>query len=145
MTVAAICQRTVDTVRPTDAALLAAQRMASRCVGTLVVVDDAGAPIGMLTDRDIAMRIVAAGCDPVETLVHDVMSGELTVVEETASVGDALARMRSHGVRRLPVVDAAGRLAGIVSLEDVLALLAREMADVGAFVRETSPARLATS
>ena len=145
MTITAICQRTVDTVRPTDTALLAAQRMASRCVGTLVVVDDAGSPIGMLTDRDIALRIVAAGCDPVATCVRDVMSGELTVVAESASIGDALAQMRAHGVRRLPVVDAAGTLRGIVSIEDVLALLAREMADVGAFVQATSPARLATS
>jgi CBS domain-containing protein len=144
MTVASICQRTVDTVRPTETAYTAAQRLASRCVGSLVVVDDHGHAIGMLTDRDIALRIVAAGCDP-QTIVGDIMSGEPTLVAETAPVDEAMARMRERGVRRLPVVDEDLRLVGIVSLEDVLARLAREMALVGGFVQRTAPARLATS
>ena len=144
MTVASICQRTVDTVRPTETAYAAAQRLASRCVGSLVVVDDHDRPIGMLTDRDLALRIVAAGCDP-QTSVGDIMSGEPTVITEHALVDEAIVCMRERGVRRLPVVDEQGRLVGIVSLEDVLARLAREMAHVGGFVQRTAPARLATS
>lgn len=73
------------------------------------------------------------------------MSGELVVIDEDASVDSALARMRGHGVRRLPIVDTDGHLTGIVSLEDVLGQLAREMGEVGAFLQQSAPARLATS
>ncbi len=145
MTVASICQRTVDTVRPTETVLTAAQRMASRCVGTLVVVGHDEHPIGILTDRDLALRVVAAGADAQATTVADVMSGEVAVISDDASIEAAIGAMRTHNVRRLPVVDADRRLVGIVSLEDVLGLLAREMADVGAFVQQTAPSKLATS
>ncbi|MBL9078884.1 MAG: CBS domain-containing protein [Planctomycetes bacterium] len=143
MTIASICQRRVDTALPTEIVQTAAQRMATRCVGTLVVVDVHDRPIGMLTDRDLALRVVGAGDHPRGITVADVMTGHVEVVREDASIETALARMRQEAVRRLPVVDADGRMVGIVSLEDVLALLAREMAAVGEFLQRTSPTRLA--
>lgn len=145
MPVASICQHTVDTVRAVESTLAAAQRTASRCVGTLVVVDVDDHAIGILTDRDLALRVVAPGLDPSTTSVADVMSGELKLCTENEAVDAALVRMREYNVRRLPVVDESGHLCGIVSLEDVLMLLTREMADIGAFVQQTAPSWLATS
>ena len=145
MSIAAICQHRVDTALHTELVQAAAQRMGSRCVGTLVVVDAQDRPIGMLTDRDLALRVVGAGGDPLLVTVADVMTGQVEVIREDASIETALAAMRQHGVRRLPVVDADGRLAGIVSLEDVVALLAREMAAIGDFLQRTSPSRMAAT
>jgi CBS domain-containing protein len=145
MDITTICQRRVDTALPTEIVQTAAQRMASRCVGTLVVVDGQDRPIGMLTDRDLALRVVGAGDDPRAITVADVMTGHVEVIREDASIEAALATMRQGIVRRLPVVDAHGRMIGIVSLEDVIALLAREMAAVGDFLQRTAPSRLATS
>lgn len=145
MDIADICQRNVDTAQPGETARAAAQRMATRGVGSLVVVDGEGRPTGIVTDRDLALRVVGAGLDPLETTVGDVMSRHLASIDERGTFEHALAAMRANAVRRLPVVDAAGRLVGIVSLEDVLAVLSRAMTEVGTFLQQTSPARAATS
>lgn len=145
MSIVSICQRNVDTARPDETVQAAAQRMATRAVGTLVVVDDLQRPIGMITDRDLALRVLAVGADPLDTCLRDVMTGHVEVLRDDGSIEDALTAMRSAGVRRLPLVDRSGRLTGIVSLEDVLALLSREMAEVGSFLRRTAPAELASS
>lgn len=145
MSIVSICQRNVDTARPDETVQAAAQRMATRAVGTLVVVDDERRPVGMITDRDLTLRVLAVGGDPIDTCLRDVMTGHVESLRDDASIEDALAAMRAGGVRRLPLVDRAGRLTGIVSLEDVLALLSREMAEVGTFLRRTAPSELATS
>lgn len=143
MDIGRLCQRTVDTARSDETARAAAQRMATRCVGTLVVVDENRRPVGMLTDRDLALRVVGAGQHPHEVTVGDVMTRSVETIPEGATIEAALATMRTGSVRRLPVVDVDGAMVGIVSLEDVLALLAREMAEVGRFLQQTSPARRA--
>lgn len=143
MSITSICQRNVDTARPDETVRSAAQRMATRTVGTLVVVDDHQRPIGMLTDRDLALRVIAAGADPQDTCVRDVMTGHVESICEDASIEDALMAMRTGAVRRLPLVDTKGHLVGIVSLEDVLGLLSREMAEVGTFLRRTAPSQVA--
>lgn len=145
MSIVSICQRNVDTARPDETVQAAAQRMATRAVGTLVVIDDLQRPIGMITDRDLALRVLAVGSDPIDTCLRDVMTGHVEVLRDDQSIEAALAAMRAAGVRRLPLVDRSGRLTGIVSLEDVLALLSREMAEVGSFLRRTAPAEIASS
>lgn len=140
--IASLMQRSVDTATPVETVQTAAHRMQSRNVGTLVVVDEGERPIGIVTDRDIALRIVAprASCD---TPLADVMTGEIESIPADASVDTALQRMREYGVRRLPVVDGDDRLVGIVSLEDVIAFLSRAMSEVGWFLQQQGPARLA--
>jgi CBS domain-containing protein len=145
MTVGRICRREVDTARANETVRSAAQRMGNRGVGTLVVLDGKQRPIGILTDRDVTLCIVAAGKDADATLVGDVMTEELSTVVEETPIEDALARMRARGVRRLPVVKPDGTLAGIVSLDDVLSLLAEELAEIGRFLDKTSPERIASS
>jgi len=139
MTVGRICTREVDVADPQESVKTAAERMSERNVGSLVVQNPAGEPIGMLTDRDIVVRLVAGRMfDLKRTRVEDVMTVSPKVVSEKTSIEDALAVMRSGGFRRLPVVGREGKLLGIVSLDDVMELLANEIADVGKLLSSQS-------
>jgi CBS domain-containing protein len=141
MSVERICVRDVDTVGPKESALEAARRMRERQVGTLVVVDDQARPMGLITDRDIAMRVVAAGCEAARTPVVDIMTPMPTAVLQDTSIESALGHMRVGRMRRLPVVDGAGTLVGIITLDDVLALLAEEFSLIGALLEREAPHR----
>lgn len=143
MTIGRICQREVDTARAGEPIRTAAQRMDSRLVGTLVVVGGDGRPEGILTDRDVALRVVGQGRDPEATTVGDVMSPEVQTVFEEMPVEDALALMRSRAVRRLPVVTREGALIGVVSLDDILCLLAAELGELGGLIQKETPRSLA--
>lgn len=143
MTIGRICQRNVDTARIDESVKAAAQRMGSRVVGTLVVLDDDHVPIGILTDRDLAVRVVGQGRDPNETLVGEVMTERVQTAFEGLPVAEALALMRTHSIRRLPVVGSGGRLLGLVSLDDVLGLLAEELHDLERLLAREGPRSLA--
>ncbi len=107
----------VITARPDASAVSVARQMRDRRVGSVVIVDAAGSPLAMVTDRDLALRVFAAGLDP-ETAVGDHASRPLVCGEPAMGLDEAAALMVQHRVRRLPVVD-AGRLAGIVTLDDI--------------------------
>lgn len=139
MTIAAICQRNLDTADAAESIQSAAQRMGTRNVGTLLVLSPSGRPAGILTDRDVAVRVAGRGRDPYTTLVADVMTTDLESVTEELPVEEALRRMRTRGVRRLPVVDRQGRCTGIVSMDDVLAHLVREFGVLGRLLAVSSP------
>lgn len=143
MTVGRICRRDVDLVDPDATARAAAQRMASRNVGSLLVVDASRHVLGVVTDRDLALRVVAQGRDPHLTPVAEVMTPHPDTVGEQIAVEDALAVMRSRGVRRLPVVHPDGTLAGVVSVDDVLVLLADELGDLSRLIEHSSPRLMA--
>lgn len=119
----------VAVVEPGFTLLEAAQRMVQRNVGALVLIDENSEPVGIITDRDLVV-LLAEGVDPTEATIG-CFAGQML---QTASIGDSvrnvIEEMRKHGVRRLPVVGADGRLAGIVSLDDILVLLGRELFDV---------------
>lgn len=111
-----------------------ARQMRDRRVGSIVIVDGAGAPQAMITDRDVALRVLAEGVDP-EAPVGEHATRPLVCGEPEMGLDEAAALMVQHRVRRLPVVD-AGRLAGIVTLDDIavrsenLELAQRMTADV---------------
>ena len=143
MTVGRICIREVDLATPEETVQVAANRMNARNVGTLVVLDRESHPIGILTDRDLAVRVVGQGLNVFETLVADVSSPAPDTVFEDASIESALAQMRAKAIRRLPVVDVDGKLVGLVSLDDILELLCEEFEDIGKLVRREGPMSLA--
>ena len=95
--------------------------------GQIPVVDDKGAPLGVVTDRDIATRIVAAGRDTFVATARDAMSTPVQTVREDSSLKDAVCLMEASKIRRVPVVDASGKLTGIVSIADI-ALAGKESA-----------------
>ncbi|NUP94890.1 MAG: CBS domain-containing protein [Planctomycetaceae bacterium] len=144
MSIARICQHDVDTVEAYESARTAAQRMATRSVGMLVVVDTRRRPIGVVTDRDIALRCAGEGRDPATTPVTEIQTPSPQVVSASTEVEDALTVMRTHGIRRLPVVNALGELAGVVTLDDLVVSAADELWQMSHVIRRSSPAVLAT-
>jgi len=104
----------------------AARAMRENNVGALVVVN-AGRPSGMLTDRDIALEVVALGRDPEVVLVRDVMHDKPTTIPVDAGLLEATQLFARTGFRRLPVVSKSGQLVGIVAVDDLIVLLGTEL------------------
>ena len=120
----------VDTIESAATAAEAADRMHQRAVGCLVVVDGEGRAVGIVTDRDLCLRAVAAERPaPHLTPVGELMSAPLHSLPAQASVADAVHVMRERGVRRLPLCQ-AGRPVGLVALDDLTEALARGLADL---------------
>jgi CBS domain-containing protein len=131
MAIGELCSREVVLVKPNESCALAAQLMREQHVGSLVVVrEERGrrVPAGVITDRDLVVGVMALELDPEKTLVEAVMRPQVAVVREDEGVGRALALMREHAARRLPVVDAAGALVGILAADDLIELFGEELA-----------------
>ena len=130
-----VCNREVVFAYRDTRLVEAAQLMRARHVGSLVVVDDRQGevvPVGMITDRDIVIAVVALDFDVRSLLVSDAMSRDLLTVREQDGLADCLRLMREKGVRRIPVVTASGALAGLLTLDDLIDIVADEL---GSFVR----------
>jgi CBS domain-containing protein len=142
-----LTQKDVHTVQPGDTIAAAARLMCDKSVGALVIVDESGVtPLGVITDRDLVWMI-AEQLDPQVAEVGQFVHAPLHTARVTDSLSDVTRKMREHGVRRLPIVDQEARLVGLVSLDDVLVLLGRELADTaGAITGEfTGERRIAAA
>lgn len=138
MSVIDIARETVVTVEP-DASLSDVVRtMRSNRVGSVVVVEE-NEPIGLVSDRDLALEVLDGEGANEETPVSDIISGEIRTVSANTGVYDLVDLMSDTGVRRLPVVD-DDDLVGIVSLSDVVVLLGMELQHVANTIRAVSPA-----
>ena len=138
MPIGEICNREVVVSFPQESAVEAARLMRQYHVGDLLIVEEARdrrVPVGIVTDRDLVVEVMAQEIDPAQFTVGDLMSRELLTAREEDGIYETIQRMRAHGVRRVPVVDASGGLVGIVSIDDLFSLLAEEMTDL---VRVTS-------
>ncbi|MET0385223.1 MAG: CBS domain-containing protein [Polyangiales bacterium] len=136
LTAREICRRTVVQALRTDTLRSVARRMRDEHTGCVVIVEDGRAarrvkPIGIVTDRDIVLRAVAGESLDALQPIEAVMSRELIAAREEDKLGVVLELMRTHGFRRLPVVDADGHLVGIVTFDDVLDFLQEQVSDVG--------------
>ena len=130
MNVGEICTRDVVFVRRETDLVQVAKVMREQHVGSLVVVEDraeGAVPVGVVTDRDIVVSVVAAQVDPLKLNAAEVMSGDVLVAHEQDDIVVVAQRMQQKGVRRMPVVSAAGALVGIVALDDLFAELGDEM------------------
>jgi CBS domain-containing protein len=133
MAVGSICTRKVITTDVGVDVAAAAQVMRENKIGYLIVTDKAAgnrAPIGVVTDRDIVVKIVAKDVNPHALTVGDVMSREPLLATEDDGVSETLHRMRKLGVRRVPVVNARGEVAGVLSIDDVIDHLVSQLSDV---------------
>lgn len=110
-----------------------ARRMQREAVGCVVVLDDGALPVGVITDRDLALRVVAAARDVGKTSAQDVMTTPLVAVQAGDPLERIIACMTRHAVRRVPVLQ-DGRVTGLVSLDDLLVHLGRELDDLGSSV-----------
>jgi CBS domain-containing protein len=145
MSVGRLCSRVIATASPSENMRTAAQRMADHEVGTLVVVGMGrpGQAVGLLTDRDIALRCVAGRFDPAETTISELMSTPVHTVDEHTPVEEAVARMADLGVRRLVVTGEDNSAVGIFSLDDILELIIEQMGAVGRLLKQQKPGILA--
>lgn len=133
MAIGEFCNREVVFATRTTGIREAAQLMRRYHVGDLVVVDEVEGkrlPVGMVTDRDIVIEIIAQSLSIDDLSVGDIMSPQLISVEEKEDVVETIRRMRAHGIRRIPVVGQDGGLVGIVSVDDMLDLLAEELTEL---------------
>ncbi|HEX6176315.1 MAG TPA: CBS domain-containing protein [Candidatus Binatia bacterium] len=130
-----ICSKTVVTISPDATVLEAAKLMHSKHIGCLVVTDNSR-PTGILTDRDIVLKLVAGEKKPEETTVKNIMTTNPTMVNVNYDVLDAVRLMRDRGVRRLPVIDEHRHLLGIITLDDVLTAFGAELGDLAGAVQK---------
>jgi CBS domain-containing protein len=120
--------RDVVTAGPDESLAGIARRMQEHNVGTAVIVED-GRPVGIITDRDLALALGARGLSP-QAPVREVMTRHVLAVPEDTAVFTATRFIQDRKVRRLPVVDREDRLVGLVSLDDLLRWLARELSNL---------------
>ena len=137
MSVGEICNREVVIAEKSLSVDEAARLMRSYHVGDLIVVEQQAGrnrPVGIVTDRDIVVEVMAAGIAPDSLTVSDIMGPNLATVQEGEGVFETIRLMRAKGVRRMPVVDREGGLVGIVTLDDLMTLLAEEMTELANMV-----------
>jgi len=124
-----LCNRDFVAVGRDDTVFKAATLMRQNHIGDVLVVEkvqDAVLPVGIVTDRDVVIEIIAPGLDPHVITVGDIMLPAIFTIEENAGIFDAIRLMADKGIRRLPVVKKDGGLTGIITLDDLLLLLAKE-------------------
>ena len=132
MTVSTICNRDVVIIQKHATILEAAQLMREFHVGDLVVVEERAGkrlPVGIVTDRDIVLEVIAKEVDTNDVDVGDIMSEDLVTVEEKDDLIDTIKQMRAKGVRRVPVVDSTNALVGILTVDDLIELFSEQISD----------------
>lgn len=137
MAIGEICNREVVIVQRDTTVQEAAQLMRSHHVGALVVVREVSGkrhPVGLITDRDLVVEVMATQLDASVITAGDIMLPKPATVLDTTGVFETIQLMRDKAVRRVPVVDEHGALIGIVTLDDLLALLAEELSELAILV-----------
>jgi predicted transcriptional regulator len=138
MKVGDICKRAVIAIDNSMDINAAAEVMRQHHIGFLIVYrsgDELRRPIGVLTDRDIVIEVVAKKVDPATVTVNDLMAQQPLVATETEELGDVLQAMRIAGIRRVPVTDMRGALVGVIAIDDVLDLITGFMCDISGSVK----------
>jgi len=138
LSIGEVCNREVIVAHRNEGIQEIARIMREHHVGDVIIVDDSTGvrrPIGIVTDRDLVVEVLAQEA-PVEALTAgDVMTVELLTARESDGLWETLQRMKARGVRRVPVVDDTGALVGILSADDLFELLAEEMNDLVRVIR----------
>ncbi|MBS0586637.1 CBS domain-containing protein [Nitrosomonas sp.] len=138
MSVGEICNREVIVIQRDETIVEAAKLMRQYHVGAVIVVEKRNGlqvPVGIVTDRDLVVEILATELDEKVITVGDIMPQEIFTIKESAASYEAIEFMRRKTARRLPVVDDAGELVGILTLDDALQLLSEELLDLAKLVR----------
>jgi CBS domain-containing protein len=131
MPVGQYCNRKVSTISADATLRAAAQQMEAEGVGCLVVVTG-GSPTGLITDRDVALRVLDEGLDPDTAIVGLLLQDRVAItVHDTSPLRVSGGLMRRHGIRRVPVVDRENKLVGIISADDLVRVVGRELNALG--------------
>jgi len=144
MSLGNMCRKDVVTVGPGTMVNEVTKLMEEKNLGSVVVqnviVSGEREKFGIVTDRDIALRVINKNLDPMNTPINDVMTQNMVLtLREDLGLFEALEQVRKSAVRRFPVVDIDGNLKGIITLDDIIALLGKEMAGVANIIENESP------
>jgi signal-transduction protein with cAMP-binding, CBS, and nucleotidyltransferase domain len=140
MTVVECCRMDVVTASPDAMVIDVAKLMDDSNVGCVVITGDDDCPVGIVTDRDLVVRVMAEDRDPGKTPIAEVMTEDLVLVEDGTGLFEAMQCIREEGIRRLPIVDCDGKLVGIITMDDIIRLIGAEMQCIGDVIREATPA-----
>ena len=133
MDIGTICSRETIIADQKQTVLEGALLMQRYNVGSLLVVQNdqkGNKPVGIVTDRDIVLKVVSPELDVTEVKMEDIMSSKLLIANETDDVYDTLVKMRGKVVRRIPVVDNEGYLKGILTIDDILEFFSKEIGEI---------------
>jgi len=133
------CRDQVVAVSLDTPAVDVARIMGEKNVGSVVVISGDNRPAGILTDRDLAVRVMAQEKNPGEVRAEEVMTRDVITFQDSMGIYEAIRKMTDEGIRRMPVVDNAGKLIGIVTLDDVIRMLGEEMATIAKNIEKQSP------
>lgn len=145
MSVGRIASRIVVTATPTESVLDVARRMEENNVGCVVVVNDLRMPLGIVTDRDVVTRAVARELHAGETPVSVIMTRDVRTVDASTPIEEAVATMAEATARRLIVTEEESKVAGILSIDDVMELLVEETQSIGRLLQKEAPSLQATA
>lgn len=138
MTLAECCSKDVVMASPESSVVEAARLMEERNVGSIIVTEEER-PVGIVTDRDITLRVIAQGKKPEETTIRDVMTPDPVTLNGNMEIFEAIEYVTREGIRRLPIVESDGRLVGIITLDDVIGILGKEMSNVSEAIEKNRP------
>jgi len=140
MSLESLCRREIVCVDVNTVVLEATALMEEMNVGSVVVIQN-DRPVGIVTDRDVVLRVVNKKLDPSRCVVGDIMSLEVVTLKQNTGLYDALEQIKESGsrVRRFPIVDDNGTIKGIITLDDVIYLLGKEMSDVATIIESERP------
>jgi signal-transduction protein with cAMP-binding, CBS, and nucleotidyltransferase domain len=133
------CREQVVAVSPDTPAVEVARIMGEKNVGSVVVVTGDNRPAGILTDRDLAIRVMAQEKNPGEIRAEDVLTRDVITFQDSMGIYEAIQKMTDAGIRRMPIVDDAGKLIGIVTMDDIVRMLGEEMAAIAKNIEKQSP------
>lgn len=137
MSLKTICNREVLIASKNDTIVEAAKLMRDYHTGDVVIVEERNGlrfPVGIVTDRDIVIELIAKELDTNSVTLGDVMYREVTLAKEEDDVHETIKTMRQKGIRRLPVVNAEGALVGIITLDDLIDLIAEQLKDLAGLI-----------
>jgi len=133
------CREQVVAVSLDTPAVDVARIMGEKNVGSVVVISSDNRPAGILTDRDLAVRVMAQEKNPGEVRAEEVMTRDVITFQDSMGIYEAIRKMTDEGIRRMPVVDDAGKLIGIVTMDDIVRMLGEEMAAIAKNIEKQSP------
>ncbi len=138
MTIYTVCKTNVVSVSPHTSITFVADLMKEKNIGCVIITED-HKPVGIVTDRDIALRGTLKSEENVTTPVSTIMTPDVQIIRKDTGIFDAVQVMKSSKVRRLPVVDMGGRLVGLITVDDIIRLLARELGEIARVIGNESP------
>ncbi len=133
------CREQVVAVSPNTPAVEVAKIMREKNVGSVVIVTGDNRPTGVITDRDLTIGVMAREKNPGEVRAGEIATRDVVTFRDSMGIYEAIQKMTAEGIRRMPVVDDAGKLIGIVTMDDIIRMMGEEMAAIAKNIEKQSP------